>query len=99
MGHRYPIVNPDDVQPVADMRDHTYMLDRRCVMMIYCQMLDWGHWGALGSDVLGVQDSTGDSRGPSGFRLWLQLMCCMSRMGFPIRLKCRKVEIGQEKML
>ena len=32
--------------------------------------------GALGSDVLGVQDLTGDSRGSWGFRLWLQLMRC-----------------------
>src|SRR5882724_9912465 len=39
MGHRYPVVNLDDVQPVADMRDHAYMLDRRCVMMIWAKSL------------------------------------------------------------
>ena len=32
--------------------------------------------GALGLDVLRVQDSTGDSQGSLGFRLWLQLMRC-----------------------
>jgi len=31
---------------------------------------------ALGSDVLGVQDSTGYFQGSLGFGLWLQLMCC-----------------------
>ena len=31
---------------------------------------------ALGSDVLGVQDSPGDSRDSSVFGLWLQLVRC-----------------------
>jgi len=36
----------------------------------------WTGGRALGSDVLGVKDSTGDSQGSSGFGLWLQIMHC-----------------------
>ena len=39
MGHGYPGVNLDEVWPVADIRDHAYMLDRGCVMMIWAKSL------------------------------------------------------------
>jgi len=35
MGHRYLGVNLDKVQPVANIRDHAYMLDMGHVMMIW----------------------------------------------------------------
>jgi len=32
-GHGYPGLNSDEVWPVADIRDCTYMSDRGCVMI------------------------------------------------------------------
>jgi len=39
MDQRYHGVNTDEVEPLADIRDHAYMLDREGVMTIWAESL------------------------------------------------------------
>ena len=62
MSHGYHGVNSDEVYPVADIRDHAYMSDRGCVMIIWAGSLPTArglqysgcHWKKVCVIIVGV---------------------------------------------